>query len=42
MKTCKELAEKGVQIIQQPKQMKWGTFAQFLDPDDNEFVLTGQ
>ena len=26
----------------QPKPMAWGTFAQFTDPDGNEFGLTSQ
>jgi len=40
--TCQELTERGVQITHQPKKMAWGTFAKFVDPDGNEFVLTGQ
>lgn len=40
--TCAVLASKGVQIIDQPKTMAWGTFAKFADPDGNEFLLTSQ
>ncbi|MGH7231475.1 MAG: VOC family protein [Nitrospiraceae bacterium] len=40
--TCKDLAEKGVQITQEPKRMAWGTFAMFADPDGNEFVLASR
>ena len=37
--TCRDLAAKGVQITGQPRQMAWGTFAKFIDPDGNEFIL---
>jgi len=29
-----------VKFTQVPKTMPWGTFAQFVDLDGNEFVLT--
>jgi predicted enzyme related to lactoylglutathione lyase len=34
-----ELDAKGVTIVDQPKQMQWGTYAKFADPDGNEFLL---
>ncbi len=37
--TSRELAEKGVVFIQEPKEADWGTFAIFADPDGNQFVL---
>jgi catechol 2,3-dioxygenase-like lactoylglutathione lyase family enzyme len=37
--THRELAEKGVVFIQEPKEADWGTFAIFADPDGNQFVL---
>ena len=37
--TYRELAEKGVVFIQEPKEADWGTFAIFADPDGNQFVL---
>jgi len=38
--TYRELSRRGVKFTQTPKTMPWGTFAQFVDPDENEFVLT--
>ncbi len=38
--TYRELSGRGVKFTQAPKTMPWGTFAQFVDPDENEFVLT--
>ena len=38
--THRELVDKGVVFKENPRRMKWGTFAIFLDPDGNEFVLT--
>jgi catechol 2,3-dioxygenase-like lactoylglutathione lyase family enzyme len=37
--TWRELAAKGVQFLQEPKQADWGTAAIFADPDGNQFVL---
>ena len=37
--TWRELAEKGVVFIQEPKEADWGTAAIFADPDGNQFVL---
>lgn len=39
METCRELAQKGVTFIQEPKKADWGTSAIFADPDGNQFVL---
>lgn len=38
-KTYRELAERGVEFVQPPKQEPWGTSAIFKDPDGNTFVL---
>jgi len=38
--TYRELSGRGVKFTQTPKKMPWGTFAQFVDPDENEFILT--
>jgi predicted enzyme related to lactoylglutathione lyase len=40
--TCDELESRGVQIVMRPKELPWGTFAMFADPDGNEFGLTSQ
>ncbi|MBP7875874.1 VOC family protein [Candidatus Woesebacteria bacterium] len=40
-KTCKELAQKGVEIFEGPKTMPWGqTVAYFKDPDNNILEIT--
>ena len=38
--TYRELSRRGVKFTQVPKRMPYGTFAQFVDLDGNEFVLT--
>jgi predicted enzyme related to lactoylglutathione lyase len=38
-KTYRELRERGVEFIQEPKKESWGTSAIFKDPDGNSFVL---
>jgi len=38
--TYRELSGRGVKFTQTPKKMPSGTFAQFVDPDENEFILT--
>jgi len=37
--TCRELAERGVKFVQEPKKADWGTMAIIADPDGNQFVL---
>lgn len=37
--THAELAERGVRFTQDPKEETWGMWAQFVDPDGNEFGL---
>lgn len=37
--TFDELREAGVEFTQEPTQMPWGWWAQFKDPDGNEFGL---
>lgn len=41
-KTYRELQARGVHFNMEPKQLPWGMFASFLDPDGNEFGLTSQ
>jgi hypothetical protein len=40
-KTYSELASRGVDFKQEPKRIPWGTYAIFVDPDGNEFVMRG-
>lgn len=40
--TCRHLESVGVRIAMPPKEMPWGLFASFLDPDGNELGLTSQ
>jgi predicted enzyme related to lactoylglutathione lyase len=37
--TIEELKAKGVEVTQEPGEMPWGWWAQFQDPDGNEFGL---
>ncbi|RAL24304.1 VOC family protein [Thermoflavimicrobium daqui] len=37
--TYTELHNKGVEFVEEPKKMQWGTFAIFKDLDGNEYVL---
>jgi predicted enzyme related to lactoylglutathione lyase len=39
--TYQHMAENGVQFIEEPKKMPWGTYARFVDMDGNEFLLKG-
>ena len=38
--TAKELKERGVEFVQEPKKADWGTAAIFKDVDGNVFVLS--
>jgi predicted enzyme related to lactoylglutathione lyase len=38
-RTYRELAERGVEFVQPPKQESWGTSAIFKDPEGNTFVM---
>ena len=38
-KTHAAMAARGVAFTEEPKEMPWGMFAIFRDPDGNEFVL---
>lgn len=40
--TFQELSAKGVSFSEPPKKMPWGAYAQFADPDGNEFLLYSQ
>jgi lactoylglutathione lyase len=40
-KTYDTMLSKGVEFIDEPKTMQWGTFVQFKDPDGNQFILKG-
>lgn len=37
--TYRDLKERGVDVGDSPKQMKWGKFSTFKDPDGNEFLI---
>ena len=39
--TYKSLKDRGVEFIDEPTKMSWGTFAKFRDTDGNEFLLKG-
>ena len=39
--TYEELRGRGVDFTQPPKEMPWGPFAIFVDPDGNSFGLRG-
>lgn len=41
-KTYEEMRDRGVQFTQPPKEMTWGPFAIFVDPDGNWFGLRGR
>lgn len=40
-KTFEEMRDRGVKFTQEPKEMPWGPFAIFVDPDGNWFGLRG-
>jgi catechol 2,3-dioxygenase-like lactoylglutathione lyase family enzyme len=40
--TARELKNKGVQFIMEPKREEWGTAAAFKDVDGNTFVLSSK
>jgi lactoylglutathione lyase len=37
--TCEDLRAKGVEVTQDAAEMPWGWWAQFKDPDGNEYGL---
>lgn len=37
--THQEMASRGVTFVQEPRDMPWGPFAIFRDPEGNEFML---
>ncbi|MET3289384.1 UNVERIFIED_CONTAM: lactoylglutathione lyase [Brevibacillus sp. OAP136] len=37
--TYAKMKENGVDFLEEPNQMPWGTYARFVDPDGNEFLL---
>lgn len=39
--TYETLKGRGVEFVEEPKTMSWGTFAEFRDTDSNEFLLRG-
>ena len=39
--TFQLLKGRGVEFLEDPKKMAWGTYARFRDPDGNEFLLKG-
>ncbi len=40
--TYRQLSERGVAFEGPPEKQLWGTFAKFLDPDGNSFVLSSR
>jgi predicted enzyme related to lactoylglutathione lyase len=38
--TCRQLAQRGVEIVEPPTAQPWGTFAKFRDSEGNTFVLS--
>jgi predicted enzyme related to lactoylglutathione lyase len=38
--TWRQLSQRGVEFKQPPTKQPWGTYAIFLDPEGNEFVLS--
>jgi lactoylglutathione lyase len=40
-KAYEQFTAAGVEFLEEPKQMRWGTYARFKDIDGNEFVLKG-
>jgi lactoylglutathione lyase len=40
-RTYEAMRDRGVQFTQPPKEMPWGPFAIFMDPDGNWFGLRG-
>jgi lactoylglutathione lyase len=39
--TYEAMKANGVEFLDEPKEMQWGTFVQFKDQDGNEFLLKG-
>ncbi|MFC5489247.1 VOC family protein [Dokdonella soli] len=37
--TYRQLKQRGVEFVSEPKTEPWGTYAIFRDPDGNQFVL---
>jgi lactoylglutathione lyase len=41
MKTYEQMKASGVHFVEEPKEMQWGSFAQFTDEDGNVYLLKG-
>jgi lactoylglutathione lyase len=41
LRNLTKLKSKGVNFIEEPKKMAWGTYAKFIDIDGNEFLMKG-
>ena len=39
--TFQALKDRGVEFVDEPKKMAWGSYAKFRDFDGNEFLLKG-
>ena len=39
--TYEDMKARGVNFLEEPKSMPWGTFVRFQDPDGNEYLLKG-
>ncbi len=38
----RELSARGVEFLEEPRKMAWGTYARFKDPEGNEFLLRSE
>lgn len=41
LETYKNMKANGVKFKEEPKEMPWGTYAQFSDEDGNEYLIKG-
>ena len=39
--TYDTMKDRSVEFTDEPRQMAWGTFAKFRDPEGNEYLLRG-
>ncbi|WP_163102359.1 VOC family protein [Peribacillus alkalitolerans] len=39
--TYETMKSNGVEFIEEPKEMQWGTFVQFKDEDGNQYIMKG-
>jgi lactoylglutathione lyase len=41
LETYEKMKANGVDFKEEPKEMQWGTYAQFIDEEGNEFLIKG-